>query len=63
MLFRSDQEVHNNALYKRQDVLAAAWADYNKGNPPSDEKTFLDGWMKARAVALAKANMPNGFEQ
>jgi TRAP transporter TAXI family solute receptor len=58
----AEQETHNNALIKRQDVLAAAWADYTKGNPPSDEKAFLDGWMKARGAALAKANMPNGFE-
>jgi hypothetical protein len=43
-------------------VLATAWASYNKNNPPSDENAFLDGWMKARAAALAKANMPNGFE-
>ncbi|QOZ25386.1 TAXI family TRAP transporter solute-binding subunit [Bradyrhizobium sp. CCBAU 51753] len=57
-----EQEAHNNALYKRQEVLATAWADYGKSNPPSDDKAFLDGWMKARAAALAKANMPNGFE-
>jgi TRAP transporter TAXI family solute receptor len=56
-----EQEAHNNALFKRQEVLTAAWTDYNKGNP-SYEKAFLDGWMKARAAALAKANMPNGFE-
>src|SRR5436190_13792267 len=59
----AEQEAHNNALLKRQDVLASAWADYNKGNPPSDEKAFLDGWMKTRASALAKASMPNGFGQ
>jgi len=58
----AEQEAHNNGLLKRQEVLGAAWADYNKGNPPSDEKAFADGWMKARAAALAKANMPNGFE-
>ena len=58
-----EQEAHNNALLKRQEVLAAAWADYGKSNPPSDDKAFLEGWMKARAAALAKANMPNGFEQ
>jgi TRAP transporter TAXI family solute receptor len=56
------QEAHNNTLFKRQEVLAAAWADYGKSSPPSDEKAFLDGWMKARATALAKANLPNGFE-
>jgi TRAP transporter TAXI family solute receptor len=58
-----DQEAHNNALLKRQQVLAAAWADYGKSNPPADDKEFLAGWMKARAAALAKANMPNGFEE
>jgi TRAP transporter TAXI family solute receptor len=56
------QEAHNNALFKRQDVLTAAWAEYGKSNPPSDEKAFLEGWMKARAAALAKASMPDGFE-
>ncbi|SDH53415.1 MULTISPECIES: TAXI family TRAP transporter solute-binding subunit [Bradyrhizobium] len=59
----AEQEAHNNGLLKRQDVLAAAWAEYGKGSPASDDKAFLDGWMTARAAALAKANMPNGFEQ
>jgi TRAP transporter TAXI family solute receptor len=58
-----DQEAHNNALFKRQGVLATAWADYGKSNPPSDEKEFLAGWMRARAAALKKADMPNGFEE
>jgi len=57
-----DQEKHNNMLFKRQSVLAAAWADYGKSNPPSDGKAYLAGWMKARAAALKKADMPNGFE-
>jgi TRAP transporter TAXI family solute receptor len=58
-----DQEAHNNALLKRQAELAAAWKDYSKASPPSDDKEFLAGWMKARAAGLAKANMPNGFEE
>jgi TRAP transporter TAXI family solute receptor len=57
-----DQEAHNNGLLKRQGVLAAAWTEYGKSNPSSDEKEFYAGWMKARAAALNKANMPNGFE-
>jgi TRAP transporter TAXI family solute receptor len=56
------QEAHNNSLFKRQEVLAAAWAAYGKSSPPSDDGAFLEGWMKARAAALNKANMPNGFE-
>ena len=58
-----DQEAHNNALLKRQAILAAAWADYGKSNPPSDDKEFLASWMNTRAAALKKADMPNGFEQ
>src|SRR5437899_9126165 len=58
-----DQEAYNNALFKRQAVLTAAWADYGKSNPSSDDKEFLAGWMNARAAALKKANMPNGFEE
>jgi TRAP transporter TAXI family solute receptor len=58
----AEQEAHNNALFKRQEVLGSAWAEYNKGNPPSDDKAFLGGWMKARGAALAKANTPNGFD-
>jgi TRAP transporter TAXI family solute receptor len=56
-------QAHNDGLIKRQGVLATAWADYSKSTPPSDDKAFLDGWMKARAAALKKANMPNGFEE
>jgi TRAP transporter TAXI family solute receptor len=59
----AEQEAYNNTLYKRQEALASAWADYNKGNPPSEEKAFFDGWLKARAAALANANMPNGFDE
>jgi TRAP transporter TAXI family solute receptor len=58
-----DQEKHNNMLFKRQSVLASAWTDYGKTNPPSDGKEFLAGWMKARAAALKKADMPNGFDE
>jgi TRAP transporter TAXI family solute receptor len=55
-------QAHNDGLIRRQGVLAAAWTDYGKSNPPSDEAAFLSGWMAARATALARANLPNGFE-
>ena len=45
-----------------QAVLAAAWAEFGKASPPSDDKEFLAAWTKARGAALKKANMPNGFE-
>ena len=56
-----DQEKHNNALLKRQDILIAAWADFNKNNPPSDPTKFTEAWMTARNAALAKASLPNEF--
>jgi hypothetical protein len=56
-----DQEKHNNALLKRQEILAAAWADFNKNNPPADPAQFREAWMKARNAGLAKANLPNEF--
>lgn len=55
-------ETFNNNLIKRQGVLAAAWAEYGKSNPPAEDAEYLKGWMAARKAALAKANMPNGFE-
>jgi TRAP transporter TAXI family solute receptor len=58
-----DQEAHNKALFKRQEVLTAAWTAYGKSSPSSDDKLFLSGWMEARAAALKKAGMPNGFEE
>jgi TRAP transporter TAXI family solute receptor len=56
-----DQEKHNNALFKRQEVLAAAWNDFNKGSPSADPAKFTEGWMNARKAALAKANMIDTF--
>lgn len=47
---------HNDALIKRQDILASAWKDYG-AKAPADEKEFAKGWMKARADALIKAGM------
>lgn len=55
-------QAHNDGLFKRQDILKAAWTDYTKGSPPSGDKEFLAGWMTARAAALKKADMLNGFE-
>jgi len=55
-------EKYNNDLIKRQGVLADAWKAYNTASAPGEPAAFLSGWMAARKAALAKANMPNGFE-
>lgn len=58
----NDQEAFNNALLKRQETLATAWAAYTKDNPPADAAKFVESWLAVRAAALAKANLANGFE-
>ena len=57
-----DQEKFNNALFKRQDVLLAAWADFNKGSPSTDPTKFTEEWMKARKAALTKNSMTDIFD-
>jgi TRAP transporter TAXI family solute receptor len=52
---------HNDALIQRQKVMIDAWKAYS-ANAPSDDKAFAEGWMKARAAALAKAGMDVVFE-
>ena len=58
----AEDDAHNSALLKRQDVLATAWTSYNTASAPAEPDKFLEGWMTARGAALAKANMINGFE-
>lgn len=59
----AEDEAFNNNLIKRQGVLAAAWKGYNTASAPAEPVQFLSGWMAVRKTALAKANMPNGFEE
>jgi len=51
---------HNDALVKRQQVLAAAWKGFVATNPAEDK--FTAAWTAARADALKKAGMPVVFE-
>src|SRR4029079_16263548 len=43
-----DQQAHNDALFKRQAVLTAAWADYGKSSPASHGKALPAGRQKRR---------------
>jgi TRAP transporter TAXI family solute receptor len=55
-LWTDQHQKHNDALVARQKVLADAWNAY-KAKAPSDDKEFVQGWMKARAAALTAAKM------
>jgi TRAP transporter TAXI family solute receptor len=61
-VWSDDQDKYNKGLFKRQEVLQAAWADFNKGNPSSDPAKFTEEWMKLRKAALDKAGMADSFE-
>ncbi|HWV95512.1 MAG TPA: TAXI family TRAP transporter solute-binding subunit [Xanthobacteraceae bacterium] len=55
----AEDQAHNDALIKRQGILAAAWTAFVKTNPPDDK--FSEGWAAARKEALARANLPDAF--
>lgn len=55
-VWTAEHDKHNAELIRRQDVLAAAWADFTK-SAPADDAAFSKGWQKARADALTKAGL------
>ncbi|MCW5730534.1 MAG: TAXI family TRAP transporter solute-binding subunit [Alphaproteobacteria bacterium] len=59
-VWKDEHQKHNDALVKRQDVLAAAWAEFQKTNPADD--AYKTAWPKARAAALRKVGMDPVFE-
>ena len=61
-VWKAEHEAHNQALLRRQQVLADAWSAYLKTNPSDDKAAFGKGWLAARAAALRKANLPTIFD-
>lgn len=55
-LWTDEHQKHNEMLVARQKVLIDAWNAY-KAKAPSDDKEFVQGWMKARAAALTAAKL------
>lgn len=55
-IWTDEHQKHNDAMIKRQEVLAAAWKAHLAA-APADDQEFARGWMKARAIALSKADM------
>lgn len=55
-VWTAQHQTHNDALIKRQDILAAAWQVYT-AKAPADDGEFVKGWMTARADALRKASL------
>ncbi|WP_135468175.1 TAXI family TRAP transporter solute-binding subunit [Crenalkalicoccus roseus] len=60
--WKDEHDAHNQALIRRQEVLADAWRRYAQG-APQEAAAFAEGWMRARAEALRAANLPVVFEK
>lgn len=55
-VWTDEHQKHNDRVLARQKVLADAWNAY-KAKGSSDDKEFMQGWMKARATALQAAGI------
>jgi len=51
-------QAHNDALVKRQAVLAAAWRKFKPANGGLGDAAFKKSWLAARTEALAAAKLP-----
>ena len=54
-------QAHNDALIKRQGVIAAAWKSFMAGTVPDEKGAFKAAWMAARGQALEGAGLPTIF--
>lgn len=54
-VWTDEHQAHNDALLKRQDVLAAAWEAFSAAAVADDQ--FVAEWGKARAAALDAAGL------
>ncbi|HYC46910.1 MAG TPA: TAXI family TRAP transporter solute-binding subunit [Burkholderiales bacterium] len=61
-VWKAEHESHNQALLKRQQVLADAWGAFLKTNPSDDKAAFGKAWIATRAAALKKAGLPTVFD-
>ncbi|HEU4825824.1 MAG TPA: TAXI family TRAP transporter solute-binding subunit, partial [Dongiaceae bacterium] len=61
-VWTAEVQKHNDALVARQDLLAAAWAEHMKSNPPDDKEAFRKAWLVHRKQALEKAGLDVVFE-
>lgn len=57
-VWTAEHDAHNEALIKRQDVLAEAWSKMDKN---LGDEEFEAAWKKARAAALEAAGMAVPF--
>jgi hypothetical protein len=61
-VWTAQAQSHNDMLIKRQNTLAAAWAEFTKASPPEDKDAFYKAWMAKRKDVLVKAGLDPLFE-
>lgn len=61
-LWSAEAQAHNDALIKRQTIIAAAWKTYNGASKGKDKDAFKAGWSKARQAALSAAGLDPIFK-
>jgi TRAP transporter TAXI family solute receptor len=59
-LWKDEHEKNNQAMIKRQEVLAAAWNEFGSKKVADDK--FAEEWMKHRADSLKQAGLPVIFQ-
>lgn len=53
-IWNDEMDAHQNSLVERQKLLMETWETYQM-DAPSEEATFIKGWMEARRAALNDA--------
>lgn len=61
-IWKPEDEANNQAMFKRQTALGAAWGEFLKTNPPADADAFRKAWLDARKAALVKAGLDPIFD-
>jgi TRAP transporter TAXI family solute receptor len=59
-VWKDEHEKNNQAMIKRQEVLATAWKEFGSKSVADDK--FAEEWMKHRAESLKKAGLPVIFQ-
>lgn len=61
-LWSDDAQAHNDALIKRQGIIATAWKTYHAANKGKEKDAYKAGWTVARTAALTAASLEPIFK-
>lgn len=61
-IWSAEAQAHNDALVKRQGIIATAWTTYKAANKGKDKDAYKAGWAAARGAALKAAGLEPIFK-